>query len=313
MFKKKYILILLLLITVIGTLSTVSAGEINSADIDNNILEDTQELLETSTQEDMKLETGEDVQEISAQNADPLKTDEVKEEILTADESKSVLKADTPTHVNIAVSAKTVTYGKLQYVAARVTDDNGNPVENVKIAFKIYKGSKLVDTQTQYSTGKEGHVYYCTQDLKAGAYTIKYDIIDKNVYQASAVSSKLTVKKIKFTIKVKRSVGGLEIFVKKNKKPANKVKLKVKIYTGKKYKTIYLTSGYNKKLSKYKGYCGFVTNDLKAGKHKVVITATNKNYQAKKTTSIKITKSIKKGGTILAIVNGGKLQVYTGF
>ena len=81
----------------------------------------------------------------------------------------------------------------------------------------------------------------------------------------------------------------------------------------KKYKTIYLKSGYNKKLSKHKGSCAFATNDLKVGNHKVVISAANKNYQASKKTFIKVTKSIKKRGPLLFLITGGKLKIYRGF
>lgn len=306
MFSKRIILILLIM-TAIATLSTVNADEISVSD--NDMLENAQELPEISTQEDVQLETVNTDQDLSAQSMNQVKENEV----LGAEDSGNALSSDsTPTHVNLAASSKTVTYAKLQHIKVKVTDDEGKPVENVKIAFKIYKNDKLVDTQDDFSTGDDGYVYYSTESLNAGKYTVKYEIADKNTYQASAISSKLTVKKIKYTIKVKRHTGELDIFVKKNKKPAN-IKLKVKIYTGKKYKTIYLKSGHNKKLSKYKGFCAFATNDLKVGKHKVIITAANKNYQASKKTFIKVTKSIKKGRSILLLITGGKLKIYSGF
>lgn len=303
MFKKRYILILLLIL-LISAVSAVNASEISETEVNDNVAENTLEISETSAQEDVKIEAG---------NADYPKTANEKDEVLSVDESRNVVKLESPTHVNLKASAKTVTYGKLQQIKVKVTDDNGKPVEDVAVTFKIYKNNKLVDTQSRYVTGAEGNVYYTTNKLNAGTYTVKYEVRDKDLFQASEITSKLTVKKVKYTIKIKKYTGELDIFVKKNKKPANNVKLKVKIYTGKKYKTIYLKSGYNKKLVKYKGFCAFMTNDLKVGKHKVVISSANKNYQASKTTSIKVTKSIKKDGPILIIVSGGKIKLYSGF
>ncbi len=119
-------------------------------------------------------------------------------------------------------------------------------------------------------------------------------------------------KPVKLSIKVKKSKGTVEIFLKKNKKPINKIKLKVKIFTGKKYKTIYLVTGKIKN-TKYNGYCGFATNALKLGKHKVVITSANKKYSVSKTSSLKVTKDMKKVQSILLIVSKGKLYQYRGF
>jgi 5-hydroxyisourate hydrolase-like protein (transthyretin family) len=315
MIKKKYILILLLTI-VLGTVSAVSASEMSQTDCDNNIIESPQDIEEISVQKEETLQTADNTQEeISAQEEDSLQiADNTPEEILTIDESKSVVGDDSsPKHVNFAASDKTVTYGKLQHIRVKVTDDNGNPLKDVTVRFKIYKNNKLVAKQDEYSTGKDGYVYYCTKDLNAGKYKVTYEIVDKNTYTATKVTSKLTVKQIKLTAKIKRSTGEIDIFLKKNKKPINKIKLKVKVYTGKKYKTIYLKSGYNKKISKYKGFCAFATNALKVGKHKVVITSANKNYKLSKTTSFKITKAIKKYESILILVSGGKLYYYSGF
>jgi hypothetical protein len=58
---------------------------------------------------------------------------------------------------------------------------------------------------------------------------------------------------------------------KKNKKLVNGVKLKLLIYTGKKYKTVTLKT---KTFNKLKGMAGYATNQLSVGTHKVKIIST---------------------------------------
>lgn len=59
------------------------------------------------------------------------------------------------------------------------------------------------------------------------------------------------------------------------KKVVNKLKLKIKVYTGKKYKTYKVTTN-------SKGIAKINTKALKKGKHKVVISSYNKNYSVSK-------------------------------
>jgi DNA-binding Xre family transcriptional regulator len=58
---------------------------------------------------------------------------------------------------------------------------------------------------------------------------------------------------------------------KATKKIISNVKVKIKVYSGKKYKT------YTVKTNK-KGIAKINTNKLKTGKHKVVISSKNSNY-----------------------------------
>ena len=61
------------------------------------------------------------------------------------------------------------------------------------------------------------------------------------------------------------------------------VKVKIKVFTGKKFKT------YTVKTNK-KGIAKINTKNLKTGKHKVVISSGNKNYSISKKSLIKIKK-----------------------
>jgi hypothetical protein len=78
-------------------------------------------------------------------------------------------------------------------------------------------------------------------------------------------------------------------------KAINGVKFKVLIYTGKTYKTYYLTSKKIKSGKVYNGAFGFSTNNFKAGTHKVKIIPVDIKYKGSITTSITITSAATKG------------------
>ena len=70
-------------------------------------------------------------------------------------------------------------------------------------------------------------------------------------------------------------------------KPVKNLKLALKIYTGKKYKTYYITTNNN-------GIAKFDTKNLKIGSHKYIVTSTNKKYKIKEYGTITIKKATKK-------------------
>ena len=90
-----------------------------------------------------------------------------------------------------------------------------------------------------------------------------------------------SVKAPKVTNKYKKSKY-FKVTVKSYKKPVKSLKLKVKVYTGKKYKTYTIKTNKN-------GIAKLNTKKLKVGKHKVVISSGNSNYKlsAKSTIVIK--------------------------
>jgi hypothetical protein len=101
-------------------------------------------------------------------------------------------------------------------------------------------------------------------------------------------------KALKFKVKKKIAKDGssLSITVKYKNKPINGVKLKVKVYDGKKLvKTVTLKT---KTKGKYKGVAGWGTNKLKVGNHKIVIEPASIQYGGSKSLKMKIKKSAKK-------------------
>ena len=73
----------------------------------------------------------------------------------------------------------------------------------------------------------------------------------------------------------------VSVKLKSNKKPVKGIKLKLRVYTGKKYKT------YKVKTNK-KGVARINTKKLRRGKHKVIILSGNKNYKIYKKSKITI-------------------------
>lgn len=199
------------------------------------------------------------------------------ETTLKASDNDEILKSDETHTVKISFYKQTGQYSHNKKIYIKVTDaQTGKPLKTSLTVFAYNYNSKpndfnwkwffFVDTNSKgigvlkWSKYDEHGTYKIRVEGGAEANGLLYDV-DKNCKNLA----KVKVYK-KLSIKIKRELGGLNVFLKLNKKPIKNIKLKVKIYTGKKYKTIYMTSG-NLKKSKYKGYCGFITNDLKVGKH----------------------------------------------
>ena len=107
-------------------------------------------------------------------------------------------------------------------------------------------------------------------------------------------SNKTTVKKLKASApevyNVYKKKGSFKITVKdSNKKPVKKVKIKVKVYTGKKSKTYTLQTN-------SKGVATLSTKNLKKGTHKVVISSAKKTFALSKKSYIHI--GVKKSLTL---------------
>ncbi len=166
-----------------------------------------------------------------------------------------------------------------------ITDSEGNTLHNGKVKITIKVGSK---TKKYSSYIDDEHPYaYFGLGLSVGKYTAKVTYESK-YYTASSVKAKITIKKgtpkvkaKKVTAKYKKSKKFTIKVKNKYEDPIKKLKLKVKIYTGKKYKT------YHVKTNK-KGIAKINTKKLKRGTHKVVIKSANKNYSINKKSSIRI-------------------------
>lgn len=225
----------------------------------------------------------------------PLNVGKHKMIVATADaryEGSSVTKTITVKNAPAKITAakKTAYYKQGKYFVVKVTNTKNNkPIYNAKLNIRVFV------TSTKYynfngRTGANGQIKL-SMDLKPGTYNVV--IIDKDSNMvAKQATSKMVIKKApakfsapKVTAKKKANkYFKVKVINKKTKKIIPGVKVKVKVYTGKKSKTYTIKTN-------SKGIAKLNTKSLKVGKHKVVITSANKYVKAsKKTSSIKITK-----------------------
>ncbi len=173
-------------------------------------------------------------------------------------------------------------YGARKYLTIKLTDKNGKAIGNVtftvKFNGKTYKMTTKDDGVAKY---KLPVLNVGTYKVTAKASDLKY-IIPELKTTIKVNKAKTTVSAKKLTAKFKKSkYFKITIKSKVTKKSAKNVKIKVKVYTGKKYKTYTLKTNKN-------GVAKLNTKSLKKGTHKVVISSANKNYVISKKSSIKI-------------------------
>lgn len=224
----------------------------------------------------------------------------------TPDENHTSVSGDLSITVNkatavIQASAITVALKSGSSWAVKIVDSrNNNPISGMKINLNVYTGGKYQNVQL--TTNSNGEAYYNTRSLAAGDHKIVVSGTHPGFFLNTFISSikvvKQTALKFKLYKKNDDKGGSLRTYIvmnKKTKKGINGIKLKVLIYSGKKYKTFILkTKKIKDKKGTHKGVMGFSTNQFSAGKHKVVIMPADIKYKGSVTTSIKITKSATK-------------------
>jgi hypothetical protein len=183
----------------------------------------------------------------------------------------------------------------------RVVDSENRPVGNMKVTLKVYTGSKF--KKVDVVTNAKGEASYSVKGLSKGKHKVVLSISHKGYSAKSATSSIKIIKPKALKFKLKQKVddndGSLRSFMvlnKKTKKGVNGIKVKVLIYTGKKYKTYtFKTKKIKGKKVTYNGAFGFATNKFSVGKHKVKIMPASIKYKGLAKTTIKITKKARKG------------------
>ena len=220
-------------------------------------------------------------------------SDQIYQDIGEFDKNLSMIDAlnRTAKHkAKLKASDFTTTYDS-QYDGWRISltdEDIGESMEDRKITLKVFTGK----------TSKEYNI--TTWDDDYGAYACLW--IDKNFtlgkhkviisspsryYDAKSITAYLTINKAKTIVKAPevtakyKKAKDFKVTI-KNKasyERVGKIKIKIKVYTGKKYKV------YKVKTNK-KGVATISTKKLKRGTHKVKITSLNKNYSISKTSKI---------------------------
>ena len=188
---------------------------------------------------------------------------------------------------------KVTTYYKAgKYFTVKLTNTKKKkPIYDAKVNIKIFI-SKTRYYNYNGKTGMNGQLKLLLDQLKPGTYKIVVSCADSKDYSAKEVTTKIVIKKAPAKLIAKKLTAKkgdkkyfkVKVKNKKTKKVITGVKVKIKVYTGKKVKT------YTAKTDA-KGIAKISTQKLKVGKHKVVVTSANKYVTAKKTKStIKIKK-----------------------
>ncbi|WP_407394160.1 DUF3344 domain-containing protein [Methanobrevibacter sp.] len=162
----------------------------------------------------------------------------------------------------------------------------------------IFNGNETVDVWNGTSNSVEVYIgdakdsiadtnnisFVATGSTILALNQIVITIKDAPVAPVAPAKIKTVVKAPKVTNKFKKSkYFKLKVLKKSNKKPVKKIKVKVRVYTGKKYKT------YTVKTNK-KGIAKLNTKKLKVGKHKVKIYSGDSRYKISAKSVIKIKK-----------------------
>ena len=175
-------------------------------------------------------------------------------------------------------------YNSGKYFTIKLRDDENyfKSINNVKLALKV-------NGKTYYATVKNNIAKFNVSKWKAGNYKAYINILNNYKSPTQKVNIKINkiptiVKTHKITAKIHKDKKlNIKIINKKTKKAVPFIKIKVKCFTGKKYKTYTL-------ITDEKGQTHLHTCCLKVGTHKVVIKSANQNYAINKNTKIKIKK-----------------------
>ena len=182
------------------------------------------------------------------------------------------------------ITAKKVktAYG-VKYLKIKVTNTKTKKAVNgAKLLVKAYTGKKA--KKIYVTTDSKGIAQYGGGELKAGKHKIAVKSATSGI-KAKGASSQMTITKSKATIaaaKMSATAGESKYFTVKvtgsKKKALHDVKVLLKIYTGKKAKSVYLTTD-------SKGTAKYNAKGLGIGSHKVVISVKTAAVKAKSKTS----------------------------
>lgn len=197
--------------------------------------------------------------------------------------------------VAITPTKLSTTFNSGKYFQVKVVNsDTKKAISGVKLNLKVYTGKKYKTVTV--ATDSKGIAKYPASTLSLSTHKIIVSVKDTKVFSATSKTSSIIVSKATLKISAPKTTNvykGAETFkvTVKNKESGNAfsgVKVTMKVYTGKKYKT------YNLKTNS-EGVVSISTKSLSKGTHKVAVTikGTSKYKAASAKSSIKITKTKK--------------------
>ena len=209
--------------------------------------------------------------------------------------------------VKLETSKLTTTYNSGENFTVRVVKDN-MAFAGVKLKLKVYTGS---GTEILYPvTNENGTVFLSSLGLSKGTHKVIVSNAD-SMFSADPVTSSIVINPKKLTIvgacKKLKNAGQITLKVKDKStgKYVSGVKMQVKVFTGKKYKTFNLVTKKSKLINNAVGVL-LKTNKFSTGTHKVTVKITSPNYKGSGTFKIVIPKTAQKYKKVTYIVSNGK-------
>ena len=197
----------------------------------------------------------------------------------------------TVNKVNVIVTptALSTTYDSGKYFQVKVVNDNGKAVSGLKLSLKVYTGSSYKTVAV--TTDANGIAKYAASKLSIATHKVVINVDNSNYVVVKKSDSSIKVSKAATVVTAKKVTvkkGAKKYFTvtiknKATKKVVKSLVLKIKVYTGKKYKTY-------KVKTNSKGIAKLSTRYLKKGTHKVVISTTSKYYTVKKSGKLIVVK-----------------------
>ena len=200
---------------------------------------------------------------------------------------------NTTVRANITTTKIGSSYGNISLKLKLVDYFCGNLVPNqfVKFSFLDAKTYKDYESSTRGARTDQNGIATYKVPLDVGEYGCFYECFgpyswSTNTFYFNITKAATIVNATKLTTTYNSGkTFNIKVLDKNTKKGVKGVKLSLKVYTGKKYKTYNVTTDKN-------GLAKFKASTLAIGSHKVVITGTNKNYViSKKESTIKINKA----------------------
>ena len=296
---KKSLLLFCIIICILVSISGVVASDMNDTVIESDNNEDIivssddsvigEDFVSSCENDDSQLEVG--------FVGDEILNETNKEEIQQSIESEVLSKNQEITPVGyefiyakLEIVKKPKTFGEKQLVFKLTNKATGDPIPNVKLlVWPEGYDSFAIKTNDKGLATYNVPISYGSLGFNAGLYendwTLSLSV--NNMSIGSILNFKVSISGVPPVISASFPSGKylkIKLTDSKYKKPLYDIKLTVKVYTGKKYKTVKLTTNYD-------GIAKYSLASLSVGKHKTVIKVTDKYVNSKtKTTYAKIAK-----------------------
>lgn len=215
------------------------------------------------------------------------------------------------TYANIGVNSLNVPYGSNETFTVTLTDSaTGVPIGNEYLRIRLVN---VADDAFLYLTDPQGKVQIKVNQFSPGNYQFNVAVANEDNIQAYSKTANVVInepiKKLTVVGTTKKFKNSGQIILKVKDKSTGKfisgIKLKIKVFTGKKYKTFNLVTKKSKKISNAIGVL-LKTNKFSVGTHKVTVKITSPNYTGSGTFKLTIPKTAQKYKKFTYVVSNGK-------